>query len=59
MAAESKDAEKVYKDQQAVKGEKKDIAADTAKLKADREEIAGSGIRGNRTNPAPAGFVIS
>ena len=33
MAAESKDSEKVYKDQQAVKGEKKDIAADKANLK--------------------------
>jgi len=28
MAAESKDAEKVYEDKQAIKGEKKDIAAD-------------------------------
>ncbi len=28
MAAESKDSEKVYKDKQAIKGEKKDIAAD-------------------------------
>lgn len=36
MAAESKDAEKVYKDQQAVKGEKKDIAADNTNLKADQ-----------------------
>jgi hypothetical protein len=27
MAAESKDAEKVYTDQQAVKGQQKDIAA--------------------------------
>ena len=34
MVAESKDAEKVYKDKQAVKGEKKDIATDKADLKA-------------------------
>jgi hypothetical protein len=32
MAAESKDAEKNYKDQQAIKGEKTDIASDKAKL---------------------------
>ena len=38
MAAESKDSEKVYKDQQAVKSEKKDIAADTAKLQADTKK---------------------
>ena len=31
MAAESKDSEKVYKDKQAIKGEKKDIAADRSK----------------------------
>lgn len=37
MAAESKDAEKVFKDQQAVKGEKKDIAADNTNLKADQK----------------------
>ena len=29
--AESKDSEKVYKDMQAIKGEKKDIAADQKK----------------------------
>lgn len=34
MAAESKDAEKVYKDQQYLRGEKKDIAADMASMKA-------------------------
>ena len=34
MAAESKDAESIYKDQLAVKGEKKDIAHDKAKLHA-------------------------
>ena len=38
MAAESKDAEKVYKDQQAMKGEKKGIAADTANLKTDQKK---------------------
>jgi hypothetical protein len=38
MAAESKDAEKVYKDQQAMKGEKKDIADDTTKLKTDQKK---------------------
>jgi hypothetical protein len=31
MAAESKDAERVYKDKQAIKGEKKDIATDQKK----------------------------
>lgn len=31
MAAESKDAENVYKDKQAIKGEKKDIATDQKK----------------------------
>ena len=31
MAAESKDAEKVYNDKQAIKGEKKDIATDKKK----------------------------
>jgi hypothetical protein len=31
MAAESRDAEKVYKDKQAIKGEKKDIASDPKK----------------------------
>ena len=38
MAAESKDSERVYKDQQAIKGEKKDIAADKAKLIADEKK---------------------
>ncbi len=38
MVAESKDAEKVYKDKQAVKGEKKDIATDKADLKADQKK---------------------
>ncbi len=38
MAAESKDSERVYKDKQAVKGEKKDIADDKAKLKADEKK---------------------
>lgn len=37
MAAESRDAEKVYKDSQAIKGERKDIAADKAKLGSDRK----------------------
>lgn len=37
MAAESKDSERVYKDQQAIKGEKKDIAADTTELNADQK----------------------
>jgi hypothetical protein len=34
MAAESKDSLRVYEDKQAIKGEKKDIAADKANLKA-------------------------
>ena len=38
MAAESKDAEKVYKDQQNVKGEKKVIVTDKSKLKADEKK---------------------
>ena len=38
MAAESKDAERVYKDQQNVKGEKKDIAGDKANLKAEQKK---------------------
>jgi hypothetical protein len=38
MAAESKDAERVYKDKQAVKGEKKDIATDKADLKKDEKK---------------------
>ncbi len=38
MAAESKDAEKVYKDKQAVKGMKKDIETDKANLKADEKK---------------------
>ena len=38
MAAESKDAEKVYKDHQAIKGEKGDVAADAAHLKADQRK---------------------
>ena len=38
MAAESKDAEKVYKDKQAIKGEKKDMAQDKANLKADMKK---------------------
>lgn len=36
MAAESKDAEKVYKDSQYLRDERKDIAADNAKLYADQ-----------------------
>lgn len=35
MAATSADAEKVYRDQQAIKGEKKAIAQDQANLRAD------------------------
>ena len=35
MAAESRDSEKVYQDQQAIKGEKMDIAADRKNLKGD------------------------
>lgn len=38
MAAESKDAQKVYQDQQAIKGERKDFAADKAKLKVDEKK---------------------
>ena len=38
MAAESKDAEKVYKDQQNVKEEKKVIVTDKSKLKADEKK---------------------
>jgi hypothetical protein len=38
MSAESEDAYKVYKAKQAVKGEKKDIAADKANLKADQKK---------------------
>ena len=38
MAAESPDAEKVYKDRLAAKGEKKEIAADLTKLKADEKK---------------------
>jgi hypothetical protein len=38
MAAESKASEKVYKDQQNIKGEKKEITADKAKLKADEKK---------------------
>jgi len=33
MAAMSRDSEKVYKDQQAIKGERTDLSADQAKLK--------------------------
>jgi len=39
MAAMSSDAERVYKDEQAIKGENKDIAADQAKLKTDRRKL--------------------
>ena len=35
MLAESKDAMKVYTDEQADKGEKKDIAADKARLRGE------------------------
>ncbi len=38
MAAESKDSERVYKDKQAIKGEKKDIATDKADLKKDAKK---------------------
>jgi hypothetical protein len=37
MAAESTDAEKVYRDQQAIRGQENAITADRAKLKADRK----------------------
>ncbi len=37
MAAESKDAEKIYKDRQAITAEGTQIAADKAKLKADQK----------------------
>jgi hypothetical protein len=36
MAAESRDAERVYMDRQAVKAEEKQIVADKAKLHADQ-----------------------
>ena len=36
MAAESKDSTRVYQDGRIIKGEKKDIAADNAKLKTDQ-----------------------
>jgi len=38
MAAESPDAERVYKDRQAMKAEKMEIAADQTKLKADEKK---------------------
>ena len=38
MAAQSPDGERIYKDQQAIKGEKKDIVADAAKMKADQRK---------------------
>ena len=38
MAAESKDSEMVYKDKQVINVEKKDIAADKAKSKADEKK---------------------
>lgn len=38
MVAESKDSMKVYSDQQAMKGEKKDIATDKTKLQADQKK---------------------
>jgi hypothetical protein len=38
MAAESKDADKVYKDQLTAAGEKKDVSADKASLKADEKK---------------------
>lgn len=38
MAAESKDAEKVYQDRQDIKGEKMDIVADIGKLEADAKK---------------------
>ena len=37
-AAESKDAERTYKDGQAIKGEKSAIVADKTKLKADQKQ---------------------
>ena len=36
MSAESKDAMKIYTDEQADKGEKKDVAADKARLRGER-----------------------
>ena len=38
MAAESKDSEKVYRDKQAIVGERKDIASDKAKPQADMKK---------------------
>jgi len=38
MAAESRDAEQVYKDRQAIKGEKATVAADRTKLIADEKK---------------------
>jgi hypothetical protein len=37
MASMSKDSEKVFADKQSVQGEKKAIAADSTKLKADKK----------------------
>lgn len=38
MAAESPDAERVYQDQRAIKGQENAIANDKAKLRADRRK---------------------
>lgn len=38
MAAESKDAEKVYKDKGAIPAERKDIATDRSNMKADQKQ---------------------
>jgi hypothetical protein len=38
MAAMSPDSESVYQDRRYIKGERKDIVADEAKLKTDRKE---------------------
>jgi len=38
MAAESPDAERVYKDRQAIRAEKKEIVTDVTKLKADERK---------------------
>ena len=55
MAAESKDAEKVYKDQQNVKGQEKVISSDKANLKADQIKVNWSGRRGDLENPLRRG----
>jgi cell division protein FtsL len=38
MAAESPDSQRIYKERLNIKGEKKDIATDEAKMKADQKK---------------------